>query len=200
MLNFKSDCYCCGQIRRHPKPRWHNCLNFKKPSCPKMNTLTHNVLAPSNAQHSKAMRNVQYLKVAAPGRGRWRKVCWKRFKLQQRTAEYQTRIITNSTNTKCNSQIVVRNGQISKNACSIINPKSVKELHIKPNCKNNLQLSWDTISQLSPKEIDNYYYEDNDPPITCGKYYTPPPTDERKTTIDFVNGQYCNRMQQWETR
>ena len=91
MLNFKTDCYRGGQIRRHPKPRWHGCLNFKKPSCPRMNTPSHNVFAPSNAQHSKVMRNVQYLKVAAPGRGRWRKVCWKRFKLQQRTAEYQTR-------------------------------------------------------------------------------------------------------------
>lgn len=79
MLNFQNptiknnDCYCCGTIRRHPKPNWHGCLNFKKPSCPKMNTPSHNVLAPSNAQHSKVMRDVQQLKVAAPGRGRWKK-------------------------------------------------------------------------------------------------------------------------------
>jgi hypothetical protein len=59
MLNFRNpsimnnDCYCCGTIRRHPKPNWHGCLNFKKPSCPKMNVPSHNVLAPSNAQHSK---------------------------------------------------------------------------------------------------------------------------------------------------
>ena len=44
MLNFKNDCNCCGIVRKHPKPRWHGCLNFKKPSCPRMNTtFTHNV-------------------------------------------------------------------------------------------------------------------------------------------------------------
>jgi len=164
MLNFKSDCYCCGQIRRHPKPRWHNCLNFKKPSCPKMNTPSHNVLAPSNAQHSKVMRNVQYLKVAAPGRGRWRKVSWKQFKLRQRTAEYQTRVITNSTNNASN--LVIRNGKITNH---VINPKSVEELNIKPNCKNNLQLS--QLSQLSQdnglqfsennNELSTVYYLEN---------------------------------------
>ena len=116
MLNFQNptiknnDCYCCGTIRRHPKPNWHGCLNFKKPSCPKMNTPSHNVLAPSNAQHSKVMRDVQQLKVAAPGRGRWKKVNWRRFKLQQQTKEYQTRVITNSTNN--NSNLVSLNCRI----------------------------------------------------------------------------------------
>ena len=116
MLNFKNtsitnnDCYYCGTIRRHPKPNWHGCLKFKKPSCPQINTPSHNVLAPSNAQHSKVMRNVQQLKVAAPGRGRWKKVNWRRFKLQQQTKEYQTRVITNSTNNK--SKLVIRNGTV----------------------------------------------------------------------------------------
>jgi len=157
MLNFKSDCYCCGQIRRHPKPRWHNCLNFKKPSCPKMNTPSHNVLAPSNAQHSKVMRNVQYLKVAAPGRGRWRKVSWKQFKLRQRTAEYQTRVITNSTNNASN--LVIRNGKITNH---VINPKSVEELNIKPNCKNNLQLSSENSESSTVYYLENVDYLNNE--------------------------------------
>ncbi len=46
------------------------------------------------------MRNVQQLKVATPGGGRWRKVNWKRFKLQQSTDQYQNRVVTNSTNNK----------------------------------------------------------------------------------------------------
>ena len=157
MLNFKSDCYCCGQIRRHPKPRWHNCLNFKKPSCPKMNTPSHNVLAPSNAQHSKVMRNVQYLKVAAPGRGRWRKVSWKQFKLRQRTAEYQTRVITNSTNNASN--LVIRNGKITTH---VINPKSVEELNIKPNCKNNLQLSSENSESSTVYYLENVDHLNNE--------------------------------------
>jgi len=129
-----------------------------------MNTPSHNVLAPSNAQHSKVMRNVQYLKVAAPGRGRWRKVSWKQFKLRQRTAEYQTRVITNSTNNASN--LVIRNGKITNH---VINPKSVEELNIKPNCKNNLQLS--QLSQLSQdnglqfsennNELSTVYYLEN---------------------------------------
>ena len=157
MLNFKSDCYCCGQIRRHPKPRWHNCLNFKKPSCPKMNTPSHNVLAPSNAQHSKVMRNVQYLKVAAPGRGRWRKVSWKQFKLRQRTAEYQTRVITNSSNNASN--LVIRNGKITTH---VINPKSVEELNIKPNCKNNLQLSSENSESSTVYYLENVDHLNNE--------------------------------------
>lgn len=157
MLNFKSDCYCCGQIRRHPKPRWHNCLNFKKPSCPKMNTPSHNVLAPSNAQHSKVMRNVQYLKVAAPGRGRWRKVSWKQFKLRQRTAEYQRRVITNSTNNASN--LVIRNGKITTH---VINPKSVEELNIKPNCKNNLQLSSENSESSTVYYLENVDHLNNE--------------------------------------
>ena len=157
MLNFKSDCYCCGQIRRHPKPRWHNCLNFKKPSCPKMNTPSHNVLAPSNAQHSKVMRNVQYLKVAAPGRGRWRKVSWKQFKLRQRTAEYQRRVITNSTNNASN--LVIRNGKITTH---VINPKSVEELNIKPNCKNSLQLSSENSESSTVYYLENVDHLNNE--------------------------------------
>ena len=157
MLNFRSDCYCCGQIRRHPKPRWHNCLNFKKPSCPKMNTPSHNVLAPSNAQHSKVMRNVQYLKVAAPGRGRWRKVSWKQFKLRQRTAEYQRRVITNSTNNASN--LVIRNGKITTH---VINPKSVEELNIKPNCKNNLQLSSENSESSTVYYLENVDHLNNE--------------------------------------
>jgi hypothetical protein len=156
MLNFKTDCYRGGQIRRHPKPRWHGCLNFKKPSCPRMNTPSHNVLAPSNAQHSKVMRNVQYLKVAAPGRGRWRKVCWKRFKLQQRTAEYQTRIITNSTNNKYN--LVIRNGKFA----DLPDATNIDDLKIEPNCKKNLVIGNGKFADL-PNEtnIDDLKIEPN---------------------------------------
>jgi hypothetical protein len=122
-----------------------------------MNTLSHNVLAPSNAQHSKVMRNVQYLKVTAPGRGRWRKVSWKQFKLRQRTAEYQRRVITNSTNNASN--LVIRNGKITTH---VINPKSVEELNIKPNCKNNLQLSSENCESSTIYSLENVDHLNNE--------------------------------------
>ena len=196
MLNFQNptiknnDCYCCGTIRRHPKPNWHGCLNFKKPSCPKMNTPSHNVLAPSNAQHSKVMRDVQQLKVAAPGRGRWKKVNWRRFKLQQQTKEYQTRVITNSTNN--NSNLVIRNGTvITKDPI-----QNQNNLEIKPNCPNALNLTWNEISQMTKQQIDSYY---GGAPVGC-KYYKFPNDSSSSTTIDTPMGQQCTRIQQWQTR
>lgn len=194
MLNFKNDCNCCGIVRKHPKPRWHGCLNFKKPSCPRMNTPSHNVLAPSNAHHSKVMRNVQQLKVATPGGGRWRKVNWKRFKLQQSTDQYQNRVVTNSTNNKY--KLVVRNGKIQNQ-----DTVNIDNLNIKSNCRKqtNADLTWEKISQLNEKEVDNLYYGGEGPPIGC-KYYTVPSDPPVTTTIDTVNGQYCNKLQQWETR
>ena len=184
MLNFKnqsikrSDCYYCGPIRKHPKPSWHGCLNFKNPSCPQVNTPSHNVLAPSNAQHSKVMRDVQLLKVTAPGR---------RFKLQQQTKEYQTRIITNSTNNKAN--LVIRNGTVT-------NQNPIQDnLQIKPNCPNSSNMTWSEISALTKEQVDSYY---GGARSGCGYYK--PPSQDTTVSIDTVCGQQCNRMQQWQPR
>ena len=197
MLNFRNpsimnnDCYCCGTIRRHPKPNWHGCLNFKKPSCPKMNVPSHNVLAPSNAQHSKRMRNVQQLKSAS--RNRWKKVNWRRFQLQRQTKEYQTRVITNSTNNEY--KIVIRNGYV-KQTNPPTNPLDTKSLQIEPNCKNTLDITPGDIANMSREEVDSYF---GGPKTGC-KYYRFPDTTEPINIIHNVKGQSCNKIQQWEPR
>jgi hypothetical protein len=64
--------------------KWQSCL--KNGQCTKVNDAKHNVLAKSNAQHSKIMRNVQKLKTGMNGSGRWKKVNWRKFKESRQTS------------------------------------------------------------------------------------------------------------------
>jgi hypothetical protein len=154
MLNFnKTDCYCCGKIRRHPKAKWAGCLKFDKPSCPYTNVPSNNVLAPSHAHTSKKIRNSKKL-----NGGRWRKVNWRRFRLQQQTKQYQTKVITTSTNNP--STLVVRNGKITNPLATAT--RSVPKIN--SNCPNHLNLTWDKIATLSKDELSKYIGEI---PITC---------------------------------
>ena len=154
MLNFnKTDCYCCGKIRRHPKAKWAGCLKFDKPSCPDMNVPSNNVLAPSHAHYSKKIRNSKKL-----NGGRWKKVNWRKFRLQQQTKQYQTRVITTSTNNP--SKLVVRNGKIMNPLAAATRSAPI----ITSNCPNPLNLTWDKIAALTQDELSKYVGEI---PITC---------------------------------
>lgn len=192
MFSFRNpDCYCCGKIRNNPRARWSQCLKFNKPSCPPMNVPSNNVLAPSNAQQSKIMRNAQYLKVNS-NNVRWRKVNWRRFKIQQQTKQYQTRVITNSTNNP--SKVVVRNGKIP------VPTYNLKQEDIVPNCRNALDLKWTDIISMDEQQLKEF---DGGIPITCDKYVPPgvSPLDiEKRETIQKPQEQYCQKIQEWEKR
>tara|TARA_B100000795_G_scaffold270070_1_gene262482 strand:+ start:8435 stop:8899 length:465 start_codon:yes stop_codon:yes gene_type:complete len=151
MLNFNNtDCYCCGKIRSHRRAKWTGCLKFDKPVCPTPNIPTHNVLAQSNAQHSRKMRNVRKLNSG----GRWRKVNWRRFQLQSQTKQYHNKIISNNQ-----SKIAIRCG-------TVLNPIAVsKGDPIKTNCSDSIDLTWDKISKLSQDVLSKYIGKN---PITCG--------------------------------
>ena len=74
------DCNCCGTFRKHPKANWVGCLNFNPPSCPVVK-IPKGVLAPSNAHHSKIMRNSRQLNAFSGNR--WKSVNWKNFQSQR---------------------------------------------------------------------------------------------------------------------
>ena len=135
---------CCGITRRHPRKikhssrnQWLSCLRYK--TCPDVITPYNNVLAPSYAHQSKKLVNAQKIKQATNTSGRWRKVNWRRFKIQQKTYEYQTKINTFAANNKP----VLRNGY-------------VKDGEIYSNCPNPLLLTSEDVNNLSNDEIDNY--------------------------------------------
>lgn len=153
MLNFnKTDCYCCGKIRRHPRAKWAGCLKFNK--CARMNVQSHNVLASSNAQHSKIMRNVRKL-----NGGKWRKVNWRRFQAQTQTKQYQTKVIANSTNNP--STFVVRHGKI----LNPIEASTGTTPIIESTCPTALDLTWNEITLLSQDKLSNIVGV----PLSCKK-------------------------------
>ena len=74
------DCNCCKTIRKNPAANWTQCLKLNTPSCPVVN-VPKGVLAPSNAHHSKKIRNSRQLNAFSGNR--WKSVNWKTF-LSQR--------------------------------------------------------------------------------------------------------------------
>ena len=135
---------CCGITRKHPlktrhssRDTWLSCLKYE--NCVNVVTPYNNVLAPSYAHQSRKMVNAQKIKQSVNTTGRWRKVNWRRFKMQQKTFEYQTKINTFSANNKP----VLRNGFI-------------KNKQTFSNCPNPLSFTSEEIQTLPNNEIDNY--------------------------------------------
>jgi len=165
MKIVQNDCNCCGKTRRHRKPRWAGCLGFNIPACPKIITPSNNVIAPSPSHQSKRMTNAKIIKYAANNStGRWRRVNWKRFQLQQQTSEYQTRIMAPSTNN--NSGFVIRNGKVINVPSSQENPcgyftvdpskKEMEDTIVSNCCKTpNTSLTWGDIKVMTPAMINS---------------------------------------------
>ena len=91
--NHNGSCSCCGIVRKHPqrirhssRDHWSKCLKFGE--CPKPNVPSNNVLAPSNAQHSKKIVQAKKLLTSNSSTGRWKRVNWNQF-LEERTKQQE---------------------------------------------------------------------------------------------------------------
>lgn len=206
MKSSRSNCNCCGMSRVHPIARWERCLQFNSPSCPVYMLSKNNVLAPLPAQHSAKIRNSKLIKYGANNStGRWRKVNWRRFKLEQQTNEYQTRIITNSSNNP--TERVVRNGRIInikptlENPCGEFTPDDTKAnipaKLVSNCCQTSLSnKTWGEIAQMTPEQMAEY---SGPIQISCLEYPKPPSSDtgtgppREVITINHITSSFCER-------
>jgi len=153
----RSNCVYCAPIRSTPRAVWENCLNFRGGACPVIGLNKNNVIAPAASQQSRAMRNSLIVKLPAAGNNRWRTVNWRKFQLQKQTKEYQTRIVTNSSNNP--SGLVIRHGYV-------VNPQvGQQSVNVLSNCPGATNLTWDQIARMSEAEVSANL--GSDIPITC---------------------------------
>lgn len=59
--------------------KWNKCLQLKTPACSKVFIHSHNVLAPNVAQHSKKMRQSNFI-TATANNLRWKRISMSEFK------------------------------------------------------------------------------------------------------------------------
>ena len=193
MMSTNSNCNCCGQTRRHRRAVWENCLNFRRPSCPVMTINHDNVLAPQAAQHSRRIVNSKIIRHGKnTSTARWRKVNWRRFQLQQETAQFQKKVVA-STNNNITGR-VFRNARViniaptSENKCGTYSNEAGKanipDTVISCCPKNNAtNLTWEQIatmplsSNTSPS-VETYLGKES---ISC-KYYPVDSNDSSKGT------------------
>lgn len=93
--NSNGNCSCCGIVRKHPqkirhasRDHWGTCLKFGQ--CPKNITPYNNVLAPSNAHHSKKIVQSKKLLTTNNTTSRWKSVNWNQFLEQRKQQQDQS--------------------------------------------------------------------------------------------------------------
>jgi len=182
MRSTNSNCNCCGNTRRHRRAVWEQCLNFRRPSCPVITMNNNNVLAPQAAQHSKRMVNSKIIRHGKnTSTARWRKVNWRKFQIQQETAQFQKKIVAKSSNNVTGR--VFRNARVinvaptPENRCgrysNIPGESNIPETVISCCPKNEASdLTWEQIAAMpfssnTTESVDTYLGEE---PISC-KYY-----------------------------